>query len=241
MNGMKAWTAFVLLILTGFVVVAGPVEKDRTCKERLSNLAKYAKLYQARVPPNVPPPADRENPSDHVFSFLSVGLLLSSTLFHIALIWLAKHQSPDGHWDVYQYQDRCPAGDVCNRFVDRKNRNHNVGVTGLALLAFLGAGYTHLDIDVVREGRNVGKVVKKALKWLKKKQKADGAFRKNMYDHAIASLAYAEAYGMTHSPILKETAQRAIDFLEKAQNIASGTSRRPGRNKGFWSYMSGVP
>ncbi len=144
-----------------------------------------------------------------------------------ALIWLAKHQSSDGHWDVYGYTNQCE-GTVCEKLVSKDHTDYNVGVTGLALLAFLGAGYTHKDTDVVHEGRNFGKVVKKALFWLKEQQNADGAFStggsKPMYNNSLAALAYAEAYGMTGAPMLRDIAQRGVDYVQKAQNEApSGT------------------
>jgi hypothetical protein len=39
-----------------------------------------------------------------------------------------------------------------------------------------------------------------------------------MYNHSIAALALSEAYGMTMTDLLKEPAQRAINFLINAQN-----------------------
>jgi hypothetical protein len=41
---------------------------------------------------------------------------------------------------------------------------------------------------------------------------------KYMYNHSIAALTMSEAYGMTTSELLKEPAQRAINFLIGAQN-----------------------
>jgi hypothetical protein len=65
--------------------------------------------------------------------------------------------------------------------------------------------------------------VRNGLKWLASAQDAEGAFGSRvgqgwMYDHAIASLAYAEAYGMTGAVLLKDRAQRGIDFLHAARN-----------------------
>lgn len=140
-----------------------------------------------------------------------------------ALMWLAEHQEKEGFWDVDGYDKHCPGGNRCERFVDNQGTN-DVGVTGLTLLAFLGAGYTHESDKKLRD-MHMGTVVRKSLRWLGKKQKENGAFDtgdRQMYNHAIAAMAYAEAYGMTQDPLLKETAQDAIDFLEHAQNERGG-------------------
>ncbi len=157
-----------------------------------------------------------------------------------ALKWLARHQSDDGHWDIYGYRNQCNSSSTpCKRYVEENRSIHNVGVTGLALLAYLGSGFTHMnnnvycvDCDVLLEkpedlenehkGINFGDVVKKGLFWLKNQQNEKGAFETNgnkpMYDHAIASMAYAEAYGMTGSNVLEKYAQKGINYLSRAQN-----------------------
>jgi Na+-transporting methylmalonyl-CoA/oxaloacetate decarboxylase gamma subunit len=136
-----------------------------------------------------------------------------------ALIWLARHQNDKGFWNTGQYDEQCPQGNKCKVFVD-KTRN-KVGTTGLALLAFLGAGYTH-ETNKKLDGIDVGNVVRKTLRWLRNRQKSNGRFHKNLYNHSIAAMGYAEAYGMTKDPKLKPIAQDGIDFLEHAQNTAGG-------------------
>ncbi len=142
-----------------------------------------------------------------------------------ALGWLARHQSPDGSWKATGFADQCH-GAKCQ---GTGTSDYDTGVTGLALLAFLGAGYTHLSPDgQTADLRNPGKairfrdVVKKAVRWLVANQDADGLVgpkvSKLMYNQAIAALALAEAYGMTESQILKDPAQKAIDYLTAAKN-----------------------
>jgi hypothetical protein len=74
-------------------------------------------------------------------------------------------------------------------------------------------------------------VVKKGLQWLMAHQDAEGCIgergAKYLYVHAIGSLALSEAYGMTASPLLKEPAQKAIDFLVAAQNPGKGWRYSP--------------
>jgi hypothetical protein len=52
------------------------------------------------------------------------------------------------------------------------------------------------------------------------------------YNHAIGALAMAEAYALTASPLFKQSAQQAIDFIHKAQNpyLAWRYGVRPGDN-----------
>jgi hypothetical protein len=97
--------------------------------------------------------------------------------------------------------------------------------TGLCLLSFQGAGYTHRE-------HQYDEVVRRGLEWLISHQKPDGdLFRPEdegsnrnvwLYSHGIAALALCEAYGMTQDPWLKEPAQRSIDFIIAAQNPSRG-------------------
>jgi hypothetical protein len=90
------------------------------------------------------------------------------------------------------------------------------GVTGLATLAFLGAGYT-------QEEGEFQLTVRKALHYLLGVQNDDGCFGKKddehfVYNHAICTMAIAEAYAMTRASKLKGPSQRAVDFIVEAQN-----------------------
>ncbi|MCG3133587.1 MAG: hypothetical protein HMLKMBBP_00786 [Planctomycetes bacterium] len=129
-----------------------------------------------------------------------------------ALRWLRDHQSADGSWDADGFQHRC-VGASCSGTGESA---HDAGLTGLALLCFLGDGHTHQSgehRDVVRRG----------LKWLRDRQDAEGCFASRasqqfQYDHAIAALAMCEGYGMTMSPLFKEPAQRSVDFIARSRN-----------------------
>jgi hypothetical protein len=69
----------------------------------------------------------------------------------MALEWLQKHQSVEGNWDCDGFPAYCdtnPCGGIGSAL-------HDVGITGLALLAFLGAGSSALEgehEDCVRRG-----------------------------------------------------------------------------------------
>lgn len=144
-----------------------------------------------------------------------------------SLSWLARHQDSDGSWRVTGHTDACR--DACEP--NPGAADFDTGVTGLALLAFLGAGYTHLSRDLI-DGCSMGDVVRKAVQWLAGHQDAEGAVgrrsaAKFLYGHAIAALALSEAYGMTGSPLLREPAERAIRFLVAAQNPGRGWRYEP--------------
>ncbi|HEY3226120.1 MAG TPA: prenyltransferase/squalene oxidase repeat-containing protein [Planctomycetota bacterium] len=148
-----------------------------------------------------------------------------------ALKWLARHQNPDGSWGAASYTNQC-VGDKC---AGRGDPEYDTGVTGLALLAFLGAGYSHLSKDEFPDPvtpdktLKFGEVVKNGLKWLMSKQDPEGCIgdrgTKYMYNHAIAATALSEAYGMSATQLFKGPAQKAVDFIIGAQN--------PGR---AWRY-----
>jgi hypothetical protein len=98
-------------------------------------------------------------------------------------------------------------------------------MTGLALLAFLGAGHTH-------ESGPHADTVARGLAFLVHIQKPDGDLRGpsvnvGMYCHAIASLALCEAYALTSDRTLRAPVERALKFL-----IASRTT-----DKLAWRYQ----
>ncbi len=136
------------------------------------------------------------------------------------LRWLARHQAPGGHWDTDNFKAQC--GKVRKGSCGGPGKpEFDSGNTGLAVLAFLGAGYTHHSRDTY-DGICFGHVVKKGVQWLMANQDKDGCVGDRnghyMYSHAIAALALSEAYGLTGSSLVKGPAQRSIDFLIAAQN-----------------------
>ncbi len=132
----------------------------------------------------------------------------------LALEWLKKHQDEDGHWDADEFMKHDVEGDPCD---GPGNPVHDIGLTGLALLAFLGDGSS------LRSGPYRDEV-KKAVGWLRQQQDMDtGLFGTNnsnefVYNHAIATLAMVEAYGLSDSRILKPNAQGGLNYLEYHRN-----------------------
>lgn len=140
------------------------------------------------------------------------------------LTWIARHQAPEGCWNAEFFSRRCE-GTKCG---GAGSAELTTGVTGLVLLAFLGAGLTHLSGDEVPDPRapgralGLGGTVKLGLEWLISRQGPDGRIGtdkdpKFMYGHAVATQALAEAWAMTGSAILKAPAQKAVDWLVAAR------------------------
>src|SRR5262245_12776649 len=112
------------------------------------------------------------------------------------LLWLKNHQSEDGRWDADGFDSMCKKG-KCEGHGGALN---DVGLTGLALLCFLGAGDTHVSGPFKN-------TVKNGLKYLMGVQDPeDGCFGTKsgqhfQYNHSCAALAMAEAYGMTQTKL----------------------------------------
>ncbi len=130
-----------------------------------------------------------------------------------ALQWLVAHQDEDGRWDADQFMKHDLKGQICD---GPGNPVHDVGVTGLALLALLGNGST------MRVGPHKD-AVKRAAQWLRSQQAENGLVGTNashdfVYDHAIATFALCEAYGLSNYRLLAEPAQKALNYLESHRN-----------------------
>lgn len=160
------------------------------------------------------------------------------------LRWLAAHQTAEGYWDADGFTALCPPGNSCggvaalaNEPVDptanlperqRSGLEADTGLTGLAVLAFLGAGYTH------EEGPYADHI-DRALRWLIRQQTTDGFLggRANryarMYCHGMAAIALGEAYGMTRDPTLRDPLARSIGYIVEMQNVSDGG----------WRYIKG--
>ncbi|MCP3918419.1 MAG: terpene cyclase/mutase family protein [bacterium] len=131
------------------------------------------------------------------------------------LLWLAKHQSEDGSWDCDEFMhNHARGGCECDQGGDAL---HDVGVTGLALLAFLGDGNTTRD-GMYRDNVLAG------IKWLRLQQDpetgllGDEIGKEFLYDHALGTLALCEAYYASRSPLLARPAQLAINYITRARN-----------------------
>ncbi len=155
---------------------------------------------------------------------------------HDSLRWFKRHQSTNGMWDAEHYQDNCQVGPKCEpgSTATSGGSDVNVALTGYALLCYLGAGYDH-KFGTYR------RTVQKALDYLLAAQKPDGLLGVRNYEHAVAAMALAEAYGMTGDPMLRAPAQKAATLLVSRQ--ARNPSKQADRAYGGlgWDYVDGNP
>ncbi len=197
---------------------------------RGQSLTDVPKLYRPRLAPNRSSQAQR------------IGASAASELaVERALDWLLRHQDDNGCWNagIARYDDgsrvkgdtsftaHCPPGETC--FGECVYWEADTALTGLALLTYLGAGYTQVD------GR-YAEVVEKGLKFLLDQQKPDGDLRGKsrvvgMYCHAMATLALCEAYALTGDELLRTRVARAIAFMVRSR----------ARDGMAWRYEPGAP
>ncbi|MGE0431997.1 MAG: hypothetical protein AB7K09_02530 [Planctomycetota bacterium] len=143
----------------------------------------------------------------------------------MGLKWLRDHQSADGSWDPVNFSaDGARNGRTSGSYGNKDGsgdtgwEHARAGLTGMALLAYLGAGFTHTEGEYAD-------TVKKALRYLKAVQDNDGCFDTTnredphyVYGHSICTMALSEAYAMTGANMLKGPAQKGVDFIAAAQN-----------------------
>ena len=146
------------------------------------------------------------------------------------LAWLAAHQRPDGIWDRKGFDRLCPNHDRCGQTaLGHISRNADVGLSALAALAFLGAGYTH------EEGKYADHLTK-VFSYILAQQDVDGSFSAGsgfqMYNDAIATIAMAEAYDLTQDAVFKEPLERAIKHITRSQQVGGGWDYTDDTNTG---------
>ncbi len=145
------------------------------------------------------------------------GNRLTEEAVELGLAWLARQQRKDGSWSLKgPYRDGATQED------------NPEAATGLALLAFLGDGHTHL------KGK-YSKNVQNGITWLLKQQDQsgnffhEGGFNHHFYTHGICTIALCELYAMTKDEKFRDPAQRAVQYCLASQAPEGG-----------WRYQAGV-
>ncbi len=140
------------------------------------------------------------------------------------LAWFAKHQDKDGGWRFDLATEGCKQ---CSNGPPKEKIPHmhgsRIAATALALLPFLGAGYTH-------ETGKYRTVVEDGLAFLLVNGvPGDGTLSfsqgyQGMYSHGLATIVLCEAHAMSKKklPRLQQGAQNALRFIENAQDRRTG-------------------
>ena len=136
-----------------------------------------------------------------------------------ALRWLQAHQGSDGGWSVTEFGRWCDGQERAASPEGVGNFAYDVGVSALALLAFLGAGYTDHDDDP----QGFRRCVAAGFAYLERLQDKEGCVGERLikhyvYNHAAAALALVERYGMAPSRRNRLPAQKALDIIAIARN-----------------------
>ncbi len=151
------------------------------------------------------------------------GTTLTEAAVARGLRWLSMHQNPDGSFSLHAFDrhTKCACG-------GRGAQTNDSAGTSLALLPFLGAGQTH------RTGRYKD-AVSKGLRWMVENQRADGYLtarpgdNPQMYAHGQGTIVLCEAFAMEGDEDLRAPAQKAVDFIVKAQHHQGGWRYTPGQ------------
>jgi len=138
-----------------------------------------------------------------------------------SLDWFTKTQEPDGRWDGARHGGA---------------KGHDIAATGFATLCYFGWGARHTEKGPYQAPMS------KAVNWLIGQVGNDGdltgGHSQGMYDQGIATMALAEAYGMTKDPALLDPLRRAVSFIIKAQSKEHGGWRyRPTSRDGDTSVV----
>lgn len=160
------------------------------------------------------------------------GSVASENAVDFALDYLSRHQRHDGSWSFDLNLDPC-GGKCRNNKKSGDDPTPPTAATGLAVLAFLGAGHTHTGngpyADQVRRGlyylRSVAKESERGLDWQ----------TGSMYGHGIALMAVGEAMAMTTDGDPKNH-----EFYELLYGATSFTCNAQ-HHSGSWGYYPQSP
>lgn len=181
-------------------------------------------LYQLRTSPERLEQAERQG-----------GSIETEAAVKLALEWLAANQAADGRWDASEHG----AGRETQTLGHHRQgagAQADTGITGLALLAFLGSGHTQV------QGTHAATVAR-GIEFLVRSQAADGSLGGQaeayayMYCHGMASLALSEALAMTGDAALRKPVERAIAYTLAAQHPTTGGWRYRPRDLGDTSQL----
>lgn len=159
------------------------------------------------------------------------GSLKTEAAVAMGLEFLAKHQDSNGRWSFAQFHEH----GRCN--CTGQSKHDDIAATAFGLMPFLGAGNTH------KNSSKYTKQIDSGLRFLLLRQNRDGEFHPLMYSHGLATMAVCEAYGLTNDAALRNSAQRAVDYIVAAQSKEGGWRYGKGQagydtSVGGWQLMA---
>ncbi len=149
------------------------------------------------------------------------GSAASEAAVELGLAWLARHQAADGSWRFDLSGCRCDGG--CR---DGGTVSSTTAATGIALLPFLGAGHTQAA-GTYRE--TVTRGLYYLMSRIQPTPRGGDMAEGTMYGQGVATLALAEALGMTKDDMLVRPLRDAVRFIVTAQDAYGGG----------WRYLPG--
>ncbi|MDR3108841.1 MAG: hypothetical protein LBU65_04020 [Planctomycetaceae bacterium] len=163
----------------------------------------------------------------------------------LALAWFERVQFPDGSWNYDHRLNPAFATKALDPARDVRLRNARMSATAMAILPYLGNGYTHRDTSKYKN------VIRDGLNYIKKNAVRTDvgisfceplAKSAEMYHQGIVTIAVCEAAAMTRDRELEALAQGGIKYICWAQNEQGGWRYLPhqaGDTSGFgWAFMA---
>jgi hypothetical protein len=141
-----------------------------------------------------------------LFLTLATAALAEDVVQPVQRDFFKRHQQEDGSWDEATIHAHCPGQPACPPN-PAAVRSMPVATTSLGMLAYFGAGYDH------RMPSKNKAMMKKAHAYLLSRVGDNGALSDHPAEHAIATLALAECYGMSKDPAMKAQTQRALSYM----------------------------
>jgi hypothetical protein len=146
------------------------------------------------------------------------GSSQSEAAVELGLKWIIQHQMPDGGWSFNL--NACPnCNGQCTHGVDKGIGADRCGASSMALLPFLGRGYTHKEGPYKKQiEAGIGFLTAMTMKGQGKAYAAGG----NMYSQGVAGIVLSESYAMTQDIVLQMPAQSALNYIMAAQDSVGG-------------------
>jgi hypothetical protein len=155
-----------------------------------------------------------------------------------ALKWIVQHQMPDGGWSFDLA--KCPSCmGKCSHSGESKGADR-CGATAMALLPFLGRGYTHREGPYKKPVEaGIGFLAQMAIAGKGQAYGSGGS----LYSQGLAGIALSECFAMSLDNRLAAPTQAVLNFIMAAQDPKGGgwrySPRQPGDTSAVgWQIMA---